>query len=322
MASREPINIDPNVRDALRAHLFGPKYSGTGVGYSEFIRRAILTDGGNAPESVQADTRTIADYTDKVIIALDEDQATELEQLLIDISYKAMTPEEINWPSYNMDRLFETLHVVEEAGVKYRNSRTTEGVEPTDIEAQIAEIDARRAVLGEQQEPIMAELKTLYNKRQKLRDELAAAIDPTTDDGLNRLAEIAWSGGSGSRVGSDRLDTYFRSLSPEIRGHVWLATVDKTVACPQIWLTRNQDISSLAQALPPLMQRLGHNFVRVFEHTLSEHGSYHIEVESADHAALIKMVYGRPYNLKEGTVSEVLKFTAQSHWYKENEDEL
>jgi hypothetical protein len=59
--TRAPINIDPAVRDALAAHLSSPKYAGTGVGYSEFIRRAILLDGGKAPDKVQPDRRTLSE---------------------------------------------------------------------------------------------------------------------------------------------------------------------------------------------------------------------------------------------------------------------
>ena len=54
--SRVPINIDPDVRDALNRHLYG-KYAGTGVGFSEFIRRAIAADGGDVPARVQPDRR-------------------------------------------------------------------------------------------------------------------------------------------------------------------------------------------------------------------------------------------------------------------------
>lgn len=62
--SRVEINIDPEVRRALIDHLTGPRYSGTGVGYSEFIRRAIIQDGGEAPASVQPDRRTAAEMMD------------------------------------------------------------------------------------------------------------------------------------------------------------------------------------------------------------------------------------------------------------------
>jgi len=54
--TRVPINIDPEVREALVRHLYG-KYEATGVGYSEFIRRAIVADGGEVPATVQPDNR-------------------------------------------------------------------------------------------------------------------------------------------------------------------------------------------------------------------------------------------------------------------------
>ena len=54
--SRVPINIDPSVRHALSVHLM-TKYSGTGIGFSEFIRRAIAKDGGHVPTRVQPDNR-------------------------------------------------------------------------------------------------------------------------------------------------------------------------------------------------------------------------------------------------------------------------
>jgi len=61
-STRLPINIDPRVRSALRLHLMTPRYMGTGVGYSEFIRRAIIADGGAAPDSVQPDNRWNGTY--------------------------------------------------------------------------------------------------------------------------------------------------------------------------------------------------------------------------------------------------------------------
>jgi hypothetical protein len=61
MSTRQPINIDPLVRDALRAHLM-TRYAGTGVGYSEFIRRALVRDGADwVPEWVQPDDRWSGD---------------------------------------------------------------------------------------------------------------------------------------------------------------------------------------------------------------------------------------------------------------------
>lgn len=56
-STRQPINIDPNVRTALRRHLMSDKYMGTGVGYSEFIRRAIEADGGDPGPAVRPDNR-------------------------------------------------------------------------------------------------------------------------------------------------------------------------------------------------------------------------------------------------------------------------
>ena len=60
-STRQPINIDPLVREALRVHLT-TAYAGTGVGYSEFIRRAIIADGGQAPDKVQLDNRWSGTY--------------------------------------------------------------------------------------------------------------------------------------------------------------------------------------------------------------------------------------------------------------------
>jgi hypothetical protein len=55
--SRVPINIDPNVRAALIEHL-NTAYAGQGVGYSEFIRRALTWDQAiHVPEKVIPDTR-------------------------------------------------------------------------------------------------------------------------------------------------------------------------------------------------------------------------------------------------------------------------
>jgi hypothetical protein len=61
-STRQPINIDPEIRAALNRHLMSPKYMGTGVGFSEFIRRAILADGGVAPARVQPDNRWSGTY--------------------------------------------------------------------------------------------------------------------------------------------------------------------------------------------------------------------------------------------------------------------
>lgn len=55
--SRVPINIDPAIREALCQHLM-TRYAGTGVGYSEFIRRALTWDlADNVPEQVTPDNR-------------------------------------------------------------------------------------------------------------------------------------------------------------------------------------------------------------------------------------------------------------------------
>jgi hypothetical protein len=63
LTSRTPINIDPEIRDALRRHLMSPKYMGTGVGYSEFIRRALIADGADhVPERVTPDNRWSGTY--------------------------------------------------------------------------------------------------------------------------------------------------------------------------------------------------------------------------------------------------------------------
>lgn len=56
--SRVEMMVDPLVLEALRQHLT-TRYAGTGVGYSEFIRRALLWDLADVevPERVQPDTR-------------------------------------------------------------------------------------------------------------------------------------------------------------------------------------------------------------------------------------------------------------------------
>jgi len=57
-ADRVPVMIDPSVRAALHAHLINV-YSGSGVGYSEWIRRALTWDHATqVPGKVRPDKRT------------------------------------------------------------------------------------------------------------------------------------------------------------------------------------------------------------------------------------------------------------------------
>ena len=71
--SRVPIYIDPDVRAALHNHLLSA-YVGTGVGYSEWIRRALTWDQAHGvPDQVQPDARWSGTYHPNDITALDEE---------------------------------------------------------------------------------------------------------------------------------------------------------------------------------------------------------------------------------------------------------
>lgn len=65
-----------------------------------------------------------------------------------------------------------------------------------------------------------------------------------------------------------------------------------------------------------------HVYVDIFEHTLSEDGSYHMLVSrNMKTAAIVFCFYGRERIGFKGTLDEVLQHIARHHWYGERETE-
>jgi len=58
--------------------------------------------------------------------------------------------------------------------------------------------------------------------------------------------------------------------------------------------------------------------IGVFEHTLSENGSYNIVIVNENESYLIKWVYHHPRILKKGTQDEIFKYVWENHWYEDS----
>lgn len=196
---------------------------------------------------------------------------------------------------------------------------------PTAAE-QIAAIDAERNAIFAERAPADARLRALYEQRQALVEQAAAELDLDAPGGLETLVEIAWSNGMGSRTGSTRLDTYFRSFAPEIWGHEWRSTQEtgETRAVPHVMLTRGQDVKALAVGLLALVRKLAAGrpvvYVSLFDHGLSQYAIYAIDVNVGDGTAVLHATsYGRRTEVVSGPLETVLARAARDHWYQREE---
>jgi hypothetical protein len=78
-------------------------------------------------------------------------------------------------------------------------------------------------------------------------------------------------------------------------------------------------LKALAPLCKPFANEHGladHFYIGVFEHTLSEDGSYHLLIaKDLSRASLFKSFYKRESLEFEGTLDEVLNYVARHHWY-------
>lgn len=191
-----------------------------------------------------------------------------------------------------------------------------------DIRAEIAAAETEMEANREKVRPVLAANQKLNRKIERLNDELAESCDPTTDDGLADLARIGWSHGSGSQIASERLDTHFKAaVGPEVFGHKWRTFDDETLPVPSLALTRGQEVDHLTEPLLALIRRLHAGkeqyWIDLFEHTLSENGSYEIAVDPDGAATLVLYRYHRRTDLQTGPLKEILARAARDHWYRE-----
>ena len=78
-------------------------------------------------------------------------------------------------------------------------------------------------------------------------------------------------------------------------------------------------LKTLAPLLKPITNKHGlkdHFFISIFEHTLSEHGTYHMLVaKDLSEAVVIKSYYHQESVEFKGTLDATLKHIAEHHWY-------
>jgi len=193
---------------------------------------------------------------------------------------------------------------------------------PQDLATQIAAIEAEQAELAASRVPIDARLLELYGQRSALAEKAAAYIDPATPEGLEALWRAAWDGGRGNSTAKGRLEAYARSFAPEIHTIVWYGTghSNEVLPAPQVTLTRDQDVSALAEGLLALVRQMaaGHKigYVALLEHALSEHGIYGLDVKPVGGDAVLHVTrYGHRDDLLKGSLAQVLARAARDHWY-------
>src|SRR5437016_1911373 len=199
------------------------------------------------------------------------------------------------------------------------------------LKAQIAAIEAERKAIFKDIKPKNRRLVTLYKARGKLMEQYAKTLtDYSTDEGLRELVDVAWDDGAGTRAGGDLLTAFAKGYAPEVYSVEYQEHGKRIYPVPKIMLTQNQDVARLARQLLALLRRmaLGRTVVSVslFEHTLSEHGSYEIEVTVASGQAKLCMTrYGHRSTLSSGSLEDILTECARDHWYEraggEDEDE-
>src|SRR5207249_2849991 len=102
-----------------------------------------------------------------------------------------------------------------------------------------------------------------------------------TDEKLGELVDVAWDDGSGTHTGGKLLNDFGKSFAPEVYTIEFRhGKGERVYPEPKIMLTQNQDVARLAPKLLALARRcaLGRAtvYLRLFEHTLSEHGIYEI----------------------------------------------
>lgn len=194
---------------------------------------------------------------------------------------------------------------------------------------QIDNLELQRQVVLAKMAPLSKEITRLYEEIQSLRlqqaeqkkasgfsDEDLMLYRPENDNTVYYNAATALAEEYGMKQGgyirtSEKNGAYSRCF--EVAFHV-------KESHPKEWPVSKQIervVDFLDRAKSTLHPVENEFYLGVFEHTLSEHGVYHIGVSiDLKTATLYKTTYGHKSEKKKGTLKEVLEYTAKHHYYE------
>ena len=184
------------------------------------------------------------------------------------------------------------------------------------IEAEIAKIEAEREEVFKQMKPLEDKSTRLYNKLKKKKGELTKAIllDASFEDKIKYLITESGSDGLEKHVAAEK---FFKNLGLETSGY-FPKTGQRRV---RVSLIRGCDkslegtLSGLNKVLPFIKPIDGEKLISIFEHTLSEYGSYSIAISNS--YDVVKHTYGRKSVEKSfNSLLDCLKYVQYVHYYE------
>lgn len=195
------------------------------------------------------------------------------------------------------------------------------------LDKEVEGLETKRQDLFAKVEPLNAALVSNYKKLERLknkRDKLKlASLKKKGKDFVD--LDIMLCGDPESTIMYKERERQLKKLSLNSSGYIQ----ETGQVCIQISLNKSDDklrkkvFSSICFLLPHLIpvkrdSRSKKEIVLdIFEHTLSQYGSYYLHLSEADPLAKCKIV--RSYGVEEDfkNLDEALKYIQKHHWYEE-----
>ena len=188
---------------------------------------------------------------------------------------------------------------------------------------ELKALEERRNELFKLQTPINKKLVSNYNKIEKIKNEIGKILISENPCDWNLLLD--------EQMGHIVYSQYDVELQKRgLFGGGYFPETNQR--CIKVMLTKNniesfnKTISALKEILPfikPLINGdyKGFKFIDIFEHTLSEQGTYYMFVDEIENVyKLMQDRYHTTYDLKVfDSLESIIKYVQDNHWYQSDE---
>jgi hypothetical protein len=193
------------------------------------------------------------------------------------------------------------------------------------VEAEIKALETERAKLFAKIHPLQNRVVNLHDLIEPLKEQRAKLVlaSMKTPDWKRIVKDLA-SDVTGSRELLHYAEKHLREQFGMYHSGLWSDTHEASI---HLMVARNDEsekknlkgLQYFATILSPHMD--GFVWLRLFEHTLSEHGSYCLKVApDLTELKLVCTVYGSEREIKTfSTAKEAVRYIRTRHWYGDHE---
>ena len=122
----------------------------------------------------------------------------------------------------------------------------------------------------------------------------------------------------------DRLEYDFFSFMKHAGRYRWLEDDETRFNIFRLSLNRDSNLKKAKREIAWVLEKIANFYpnvnpiyIDIFEHTLSEYGTYHIDWDRENKFDIVKTTYGRPEVIKTlSSLEEMLEYVSKHHYYE------